>query len=324
MSETEPTLLSPEDAHAPQRVVWALLSAFREHETQSVHLLIDPTLRPPEADSPLGEWLAGTEVRRVSIGHDSFNDTNSPLLARFDPGIPAHIDFLWTLVEEAFQEAEPLPLLEGKGRRICAFVSASCPLPQLVYHLGAVALQFPPEGGCAFLRYYDPAVWPALWHQLDPAQRAILCGPANHWFCLTRNGWCDHANPQPPGGAHTALGLTAAQWNSLADLGLVNTLDHTLALDAWPRPTDFDQRAHNAIQWARQRGFSRDTEVQACAEHLLRYGNAFREHPRIRHLLQNAEPGTSFFALIATLTDADWAQIRAPSLADNETRQIRK
>lgn len=293
--------------------VWHLLSKFRDLAQQSIYLLIDPTLRPPSNDEPLSDWLASTQTTPVPIAHESFDQTNSPCIALFNAAKPDHISFFWKLIAEAQQENQPQPQLEGHGRRICALISTESSAQKLAEHIGRQALQRNALQDTIFLRYYDPAVWPDVWATLDPAQRALLCGPVSNWFSLNEyDHWIDYANPDPyPISLSKKLTLTHQQCAWLEEIEQVNYLVHTLKLETGSLPQNFRQHARESIAWARRNGFSRTTDVQACAFHLLRYREAFRLHPRVMDCFAAKKPEDTYFSMIDSLTEHDWSQIQA-------------
>ncbi|NRR32617.1 DUF4123 domain-containing protein [Oxalobacteraceae bacterium] len=201
---------------------------------------------------------------------------------------------------------------------VCGWLDCPKDAEALARHLIRYLLGPTPDGTQVLWRYYDPRIFSLTMRLFSPDQREALLGPVvawrfpwcGRWWSVTGKGreadWLDHIEPAWP---------SAQQWFSLEHGGLVSRMlrklqdvrDHTDPL------TDEDclrlsQEADVHLVYAKQHlHLSDKDDLMEYAQHCMRYGEAFRRHPKLVSAWPELARGeTSWCELISMLDPQDY------------------
>ena len=286
---------------------------YREHSatTHSRWLLLDPILRALPDESPLGELLAEREFIRASM-RGRLDSSLCPLLVPYSIERSSDFDLIHESLREALSELAPASLASGAGRRVCAWIESDSDGRVLARHIAAHALHFR-KGRRHLLRWYDPAVFWAIWPLLSEEQQSRLLGPIKAIRVLDPTGRLTKRESISASTAQAGLDLSEIQWRKIDHITPLNAvLRHLLASAAEAAPIDrMRHTIMEAFARAKALGFSDAQDLQAFATHAAAIHPFFDAHPLIDSRLKHRRGDDYFCALVDDLTPEQWAMIRA-------------
>lgn len=272
-------------------------------------LLLDPALRPLPDDSPLGLELRGREIIRVSI-NAGLDSSLLPLLVPYSVESFADFQLIHESLNEALGELAPASLATGAGRRICGWIDAECSAQALSAHFAKHALQRR-AGHLNLLRWYDPAVFWAMWPILDDTQRATLLGPVKMLHFLDPAGEWIHSEATKAPASFKVLELSDAQWRQIDHIAPLNAVLRKLVTGL--RTVTSIGHVRKVIMQALARassiGFTDAQDLEAFALLAATVHPAFDSHPLIVTRLKRRNPADYFSMLVDDLTPDQWSAI---------------
>lgn len=209
---------------------------------------------------------------------------------------------------------------ENDRALFCALLECEAEPGQLAAHLGRHLLLPTPEGGSAWVRFYDPAVFQHLRWQWSAEQLALLLGRITCWTLFGNDGWlAGRPNTVPQ---RLRLRLDESQWRQLDRMEWLNrswTLLHrqapTLA-SAEDAPRQLDAALVEAIGL---HGLRESGDAVLCAVQRAAYGAALHRHPQMAARLQNArDGGHSYVRSCMDLNDAEYRRLAAEAAEERE------
>lgn len=255
-------------------------------------------------------------------------------------GLPAIIDLAhcdagqrdWlAIVINAEHESRLRMQLTRPG--VCAYVDAPVDANTLAGHLADQLLVLPVEKSGnqalagALWRFFDPRVFANLCWMLEPEHLTTLVGPASRWVFPWLDSWyecnaildtaSDVAPPERIGGfARIDIDI----WDRTQRIATIN---QTLARLGLPSELPWQDKAataavvESAVTEAERRLHWQQTDDQVnYAEHIARYGAAFRHHPRlVDHWvkLETRVETLSCSELIALLSQEEYEEFAQPT-----------
>ena len=223
--------------------------------------------------------------------------TGLPLIVDLGECEAWQLDWLQELLVAEHETRRHRPL-ERAG--ICAYLRATGSLDQLSSHLASQLLVLPTDhngnryDGGALWRFFDPRVFANLCWMLEANHIAALAGPMKIWVFPWFDGWFEYEIPVVDGIARRAeqepriagfMPIGMDLWQRAQHIALINQVAVRLAL---PRDLLYPQRAawaqciETALVVAANLLHWESHEDQALyAEHSVRHGAAFQEHPKL-------------------------------------------
>jgi len=205
---------------------------------------------------------------------------------------------------------------------VCAWLQSSLDADALARHIARFLVGPGPDGNTVFWRYYDPRVFSLAMALFAPAQKEALLGPITEW----RFAWCQHwwsvAGPGReiyPLGGHKPAWPSAKQWLSLDHSQLIARVllqIHELqgsftAADAIRYQREADLALINAKQHLK---LNEDHELVEYALQSVRYGDAFKRHPKLDIAwTELAQGNTNWSDLRAMLDHNDYQKLNQQS-----------
>lgn len=262
---------------------------------ESGHLIIDPGAfaGSGELDALLPLVCSPTNWTRDFTGLPAIID-----LAQCDPG---QRDWLSTIINAEHESRLRMPLTRAG---VCAYVQASVDTNSLAGHLANQLLVLPVEKGGsralpgALWRFFDPRVFANLCWMLEPGKLEALVGPVSRWVFPWLDNWYEYnavdsefskrdtASEVPPPeriGGFTRIDIDL--WDRTQRIATINQTLARLGLPSeipWQEKTATAALIELAVTEAERRLHWKQAEDQInCAEHIARYGAAFRDHPRL-------------------------------------------
>jgi len=172
----------------------------------------------------------------------------------------------------------------------------------------------------AYLRYFDPTVFPRLARIIPPNRLSFLYGPVYTWTIPFQKEWIRFHEPNPERRSSVWV-LSAEQWEQIELIRFINRaleqyesyLGHP-----WNSFKEYDKAAETAeramLLAQSLYGIKEKEDLQAFAEDSLFHGEHFHRHPYIENLLKNLPP-EGYGAASAEITETIWAE--AEKLARN-------
>jgi hypothetical protein len=219
-------------------------------------------------------------------------------LARCDVG---QRDWLASVINAEHESRLYMPLTFPS---VCAYVEASVDANTLARHLANQLLVLPVEKGGhqalagALWRFFDPRVFANLCWILEPGHLTTLVGPVSRWVFPWLDSWYEfNANdfefskldsvsevaPLERIGGFARIDIEV--WDRTQRIATINK---TLARIGLPSELPWQEKAamaavvESALIEAQCRLHWKQAEDQmSYAEHIARYGAAFRNHPRL-------------------------------------------
>lgn len=308
-----------ETAAAAAAATRELLDHVRRSPGRQCFMLLDPVLRPVDAEDGPWQHHAGLPSAAVPVMHDRIDATSYPMLTALLPDTEPAMALLHHSVREAFDELTPASLQRGHGRRLGGWLASSAALEHVALHLGRIMVQRHSAGRTVWLRLHDPAVLWIVWGWLQPAQRAALLGPIDCIHVLSPAGQLQHLETSEP--AVGDMDLTPAQWAAIDCIEPLNA-----ALRDWgglTRQPDQLRSARGAalaaIQRARRLGFEDARDLAFYGGCALSVHARFDFHSLVIDRLRARKPGDYFGGLVADLGARDWERIAREAPAANAT-----
>ena len=170
----------------------------------------------------------------------------------------------------------------------------------------------------AYLRYFDPTVFPKLARIIPPNRWHLLYGPIQTWTIPFQKEWISFTAPNPEQ-KDLAWIMTDEQWERVEYIRYINfalkEYEKCLCLQ-WKNFEEYDKAsitAEQAMLVARKRySIKKMSDMQAFAMTSLIYGKHFHRHPHIQDLLKNLPP-EGFEAAIANIDQTIWAEAQTLS-----------
>jgi len=230
-----------------------------------------------------------------------------PALLALQPGAP----YMEALAQNLEMSQEQPEL-----RTLCALFSLAEDIePEpLRAHLSERLVAHLASGGRAFLRYFDPSVFPKL-ARIIPAHRwRLLYGPIQDWTIPFQNEWITFPAPQTDIKAGAWV-LTDEQWARVEHIRLINQAltDYQTAQDApWESFEHYSQAtetAERALLTAQQHyGLQDEGDLLAYAVDALTHGEHFHLHPALQNVLRHPQ---GYGAASGELDKTLWAAVKA-------------
>lgn len=231
--------------------------------------------------------------------------------SRDSTGLPVLVDlaqcevwqkeWLQASFDEAQSNAQSAPLMRSG---ICAHLESPVGISELKAHLASQMLVLPISKdsnrslGGALWRFFDPRVFANLCWLLDSAHLAALIGPVSKWtfpwlgttFVLdaTVDGFlAPETDTVAPSQERIAgcVPIDIGLWERAQRISTVNQVLVRLGLPSelsWAERVAIAQRTEavlaDAIHWS---PWSPPEDLALYAEHAMRYGTAFTEHPKL-------------------------------------------
>lgn len=305
---------------------------------ESGYLLIDPG-----AFSGTGEldFLQPLVCRPTNWGGDLAGLPAIVDLAQCDVG---QRDWLVSVINTEHEGRQRMPLMRPG---ICAYIEASVDAAALASYLADQMLVLPVEKSGhralagALWRFFDPRVFANLCWILEASHLATLVGPASRWVYPWLDSWYefntveDHvSNPGvQPGVAQRERIAGFARididvWERTQRIAIINQTLVRLRLPTelpWQEKAAMAARVESALTDAERRLRWEQSEDQMnYAEHVARYGAAFRNHPRLVERWAQLEARTETMScseLIALLTPEEYVAL-AQHAADRDPSAV--
>jgi hypothetical protein len=222
------------------------------------------------------------------------------------------------LLEQAHLADEPLPLQ--------CLLASSKPARVIAAHLRRHLVVSTPKGERALFRLYDPRVFVHLPWLLSPHHYAALFGPVSQWSAylpFQPRAWHTFSPPEtttPPGVTPT---VSASQLSCLLRLQVINPLLSGLREMGLPDLLKTAQVLNALLERADAFGLQRNAELRLFAQHGLKYGMSFYQHPIIERLLNSYDRQEQTYCDACTLlTDEQWAEVAMLRQFDKSYKKI--
>ncbi len=245
-------------------------------------------------------------------------------------------DWLVSEVNEEHENRLHVPLLRPA---ICAYVEASVDAGALATHIAEQMLVLPVERSGqramagALWRFFDPRVFANLCWMLEPYHLAAIVGRCTRWVYPWFNSWFELRATDFPSepellkrerlGGFSRVDMDV--WERAQRIATLNQTLVRLGVSAeltWDETVAVAARVESALIEAERRLHWKQSEDQMIyAEHVARFGQPFREHPRLVDVWPRLEKRTDVMScaeLIAILTPDDYnalAMHRGPNAA---------
>jgi hypothetical protein len=223
---------------------------------------------------------------------------------------------------------------------VCAYIEASVNASALTSYLADQMLILPVEksGHRALAgvlwRFFDPRVFANLCWILEPGHLATLIGPVSRWVYPWLDSWyefnpaADHLsklNIDPDVAPRERIGgfarIDIDVWERAQRIAMINQTLARLSLAAelpWRDKAAVAARVESALTEAEHRLHWKQAEDQMnYAEHIARYGAAFRDHPRLVDRWAQLESRTETMScseLIASLLPEEYGALAQPTV----------
>jgi hypothetical protein len=299
---------------------------------ESGYLIVDPGAFPNigELDS-----LQPLVCRPTNWGRDFTGLPAIIDLARCDVG---QRDWLASVINAEHGSRLDMPLtLPG----VCAYIEASVDANTLARHLANQLLVLPVEKGGhralagALWRFFDPRVFANLCWILEPEHLTTLVGPASRWVFPWLDSWYEfNANDFECSKPDSAFEVAPLEriggfarididvWDRTQRIATINQTLARLGLAAelpWQDKAAMAALVESAVIEAQRRLHWKQADDQTnYAEHIARYGAAFRNHPHLvdrwAQLEARAE-AMSCFELIGLLSPDEYRALAQSTTA---------
>lgn len=296
-----------------------LTARIASHPARRCLLLMDPVLRPLEAELEDGPWQHHGQLAHTSVAvtHPNVDASAYPVLTALRLDHEAERTLLGHSVQEAIAELQPEQLRKGRGRRIGGWIVTNAAAEDVAAHLAQAMVQRHPAGSPVWLRLHDPAVLWAVSGWLQPHQMAALLDPlgtAGSFNLLTPAAQLLSLQADSPDPIHApaddqGLDLSTGQWAAIDCVEPLNA-----ALRNWGAITPEQLRparstAFAAIRRALAMGFADPIDLALYGRYALAVHARFDFHPLVVTRLRARRPGEYFGGMVADLTHQDWARI---------------
>ncbi|MCL2644811.1 MAG: DUF4123 domain-containing protein [Betaproteobacteria bacterium] len=255
------------------------------------------------------EWHEGLPLLPLESYALKANPDLLPALLPLEPGAP----YMDALIEN-LELAEDDPGLLTP----CALLTVALGTEpeQLQRHLGKCLVVNLEVGRTAYVRYFDPTVFPWLARIIPPNRLSLLYGPILSWTIPFQKEWVSFPAPQTEHKA-AAWVMTAEQWERVELIRLVDrVLTECEKVMGCPWES-FEEYDHAAITAERAMmtaqtlyGIERLVDLQAFAVDSVFHGEHFHRHPFIQNLLRHLPP-EGYKAASFEINQATWAEAKA-------------
>jgi len=165
--------------------------------------------------------------------------------------------------------------------------------------------------GRFLLRYYDPRVMHQLAWMLSPARFMALLGPVRTWTMLCGKTWMSAPCPSGEDAPRSLAPISRKQGDRLLSIDLINAVIAQSNMTEQVDRQDSGRRIYALLGHARQKyGFLDDHDLVAFAQHGLRLGEKFDEHPRVLEIIASLDDEISFRDACDVLDEDVWQSIR--------------
>jgi len=273
-------------------------------------LAVDAT---PASDEPLAEdiqaALDSPIAVTVPLNHSKIDKSLQPRWLPLNTEQAEGSFLLQDSIAQALSELRPSALQQGRGRRIAGWIELDGDIRQAAAHLGRQMIRRHPKGHNCLLRLHDPAVLWAVWPVLTGAQQRELLGPVSKWWLLDPAGELTSMQSRDDGPASS---WTLEQWIEIDNITPMNQALRDWSVSASLREPlpHVRQIAMQALRRAQVGGFSHPRDLAAFAVHAITVHPNFDTHPAVRRVLAQRKPDDKYMALIETLTERDWSDVR--------------
>ena len=303
---------------------------------QSGYLLIDPAALP--GDVPLAE-LPVSRCIPTNWGADL---TGLPIVVDLVQCDTTQQVRLGCVLLDEHDRRKPVPLMRAG---VCGHLTASVSCAEVAMHLAHQLLVLPVDatgyrsGVPSLWRIFDPRVFANLGWMLNQDQQRALLGPISawafpwfdYWFTLDRTrAWQPNADD-----SHGALSahpkpIEMDTWERVQRIAQINQVHACFSLpcgSTWEQRVALAKRIESALATAKYRlHWHRSEDQTAYAEHVVRYGDAFANHPKLTAywlLREECKASGDWSEATERLTADDYQalQTRQPSTDGGDVRR---
>ena len=307
------------------RMLMALRTALAAAGSETVSILVDPTLSDPLMVEPcVQDALTSGHATRIRLPHihgDVDPDAAPYLLhAAVEPAAERVVNLS---IAVAALEASQGVSKEAPGRSVCAWIIGEANPRATAIRLADAARIARPDGRPWYLRYWDPRV---MWHLprvLPQAQWSELQAQLGDWWALDQlNQFVSQASPRvahknTPAEQVTSLPvmsqklrIEAHAWERLSLIGVTNTVLE-MAWDWGVIPTTANaQRIELMLRRCRALGFETAQDELVFCSCALTSRDDFDSHPAVSEALTAAAARrTSVAQALEPFDELFWAGI---------------
>jgi len=232
-----------------------------------------------------------------------------PALLPLEPGKP-YMAALAQNMEEAKEEPKRLALYG-----LLAVGEAIEP-PRLQAHLANRLVARLASGGKAYVRYFDPTVYPKLARIIPPPRWSLLHGPIVRWSIPFYDKWISFFAPEVEHKAAAWI-ITEEQWARVERIRFINDalMEHEVILERpwesfeeYSQATEVAERALSTAQ--RLYGIKDRGDLLVYTVNALVRGEHFHRYPPIQNLLRNPPP-EGHGAALTKLDETIWVEAQA-------------
>jgi hypothetical protein len=251
------------------------------------------------------EWHTGLPLLPLENKALKASPEKLPALLPLTPDAP-YMDALALNLEQTKEEPEL--------RTACALLAVPEEIEpeQLQKHL-TERLVAHLNSGKAYIRYFDPLVFPFLFRIIPPPRLHLLFGPIQCWSIPFQDEWISYAVPEVEHKA-TAWIFSDQQWERIGRILSINDvlMEYEVMQDRqWKSFAEYEQAgeiAERALSTAQMLyGIKDGDDLLPFGVTALAHGEHFHRHPHIQNLLRNPPPEGIGYALI-NLDESIWAQ----------------
>ncbi|MEM5325046.1 hypothetical protein VSR34_00340 [Paraburkholderia sp. JHI2823] len=294
-------------------------------------LLVDPGAL--ESDAPLTA-LAASTCTPVNWGSDL---TGLPMVIDLERCEPVHREWLTSKLVAEQGQREHFPLAR---QAICGHLTASTSLADVAAHIARQILVLPVDrrgyrsGVAALWRIFDPRVFANLCWMLDAGDHHTLLGPVSCWSFPWFGHWYTVERTWPWRPEHAASDISPTSptpveisvWERAQSIAQINLVLGRLGLPndlVWAQRVSIARRIESALETARRRlHWHRADDLLPYAEHVIRYGEAFANHPGLTAYWRSREAreasgGWAEAARLLTDDDYEMLERQQPALDGN-------
>jgi Domain of unknown function (DUF4123) len=307
------------------RTLTALRAALTTQGTDTVSILIDPTLSDPLlVEACVQDALTRGEAARIQLPHihDDVDPDAAPYLLHIEHEASAERVVNASIALAAFEASQSRA--EGMlGRSVCAWIVGEANPQALAVRLANAAKILRPDGNLWYLRYWDPRV---MWHLprvLTQGQWSALQGDLGEWWALDQlNQFVSRASPATANASIAAerndhltprthrVKLETPVWERLSLIGATNTV-LGMAWEWGVIPTAANaQRIESMLRRCRAFGFESSQDELVFCSCALTSRDDFDSHPAVSEALTAAAKSrTSVAQALEPFDELFWAGI---------------
>lgn len=192
------------------------------------------------------------------------------------------------------------------GHPLCGWIVSQQSPKAVAYYFSRQLKQINEAGDSVLLRFYDPRVMIRLVDILDYRQLSYLLGPIEYWCFQDYSGRLHLISPHSEKRALGPMRLTAAQWDAIRRIELVNHCLQGWCEAGQPYDISLHAKVDRLIVVAQKYGINEGTQVSAFVMDGLLVGLQFYRHPIMHALLKQISKSQSYIQLTRQLDESAW------------------